>query len=283
MGQQNLPAASLLGAHMSIEGGLEKALLRGHALGCNTVQIFTKSSNKWKERLLEKTEIRLFLDVKAKTGIDPVISHASYLINLASPDEGLYAKSLDAMVSEINRCENLKISFLVVHPGFHKGRGEEWGIRRVAQALNIIHANTPNAQVKIALENTAGQGTALGTSIEQISDIAERIREDNRIAFCLDTCHMFVAGCDIRTEKNHIDVLKRIDNILGIIRLGVIHLNDSKKEISSRLDRHENIGQGMIGEECFRLIMRDRTFTGIPKILETPDYIENIQMLKSFV
>ncbi|MBW2675860.1 MAG: deoxyribonuclease IV, partial [Deltaproteobacteria bacterium] len=177
----------LLGAHMSIAGGLEKALLRGQELGCTTIQLFTKSSNQWKERLLVKTEIQLFREVRAKTGITPIVSHASYLINLASPDGEIYRKSLDAMVCEIRRCEQLGIDYIVLHPGFHKGRGEEWGIGRITDALDTIHADTAGAKVRIALETTAGQGTALGGNLEHLARIIERVKEDSRLVFCLDT------------------------------------------------------------------------------------------------
>jgi len=282
MGKRMAPTQPLLGAHMSIAGGLERALLRGHALGCTTIQLFTKSSNRWEERWLEEPEIQLFREVRTKTGIDPVVSHASYLINLASPDRGVYRKSLDAMVCEIRRCEQLGIDHIVVHPGFHKGYGEEWGIGRITDALDAIHADTAGAKVRIALETTAGQGTALGGSLEQIARIVERVKENSRLAFCLDTCHMFVAGYDLRTERNYRDLFRRIDDTTGRNNLRVIHLNDSKREMGSRVDRHENIGEGMIGEGLFRLIMGDTSLTGVPKIIETPGDIENIQLLTSF-
>ncbi len=277
------PKQLLLGAHMSIAGGLEKALLRGQALGCTTIQLFTRNSNQWRERVLEESEIHLFRGVRTKTGIDPVISHASYLINLASPDGELYEKSLDAMACEIRRCEQLDIEYLVVHPGFHKGRGETWGIERITDALDRIHADTAGAKVQIALETMAGQGSAIGGDLEQIARIIERVKENSRLVFCLDTCHMFVAGYDLRTQQNYIDLLRKIDDTVGRKRLRVIHLNDSKREMGSRVDRHENIGDGMIGEELFRLIIGDASLAGVPKIIETPGDIENLKLLKSFV
>jgi len=282
MDKQKILTRPLLGAHMSIAGGLEKALLRGQKLGCRTIQLFTRNSNQWKERFLEETEIQVFREVRERTKIDPVISHASYLINLASPDEKVYRKSLDAMVQEIRRCEQLDIDYIVLHPGFHKGRGGEWGIGRITDALNAIHADTAGAKVRIALETTAGQGTALGGSFEDLARIIERVKEDSRLVFCLDTCHAFVAGYDLRTQQNYIDLFKRIDTIVGMGNLRVIHLNDSKREMGSRVDRHENIGKGMIGEGLFRLIMGDTALTGVPKIIETPSDIENLQLLRSF-
>ncbi|MBN2539360.1 MAG: deoxyribonuclease IV [Deltaproteobacteria bacterium] len=282
MNTQSALRQPLLGAHMSIAGGLEKALLRGHALGCTTIQLFTKTSNQWKERVLEESEIQLFREVRTKAGIEPVISHASYLINLASPDGELYTKSLDAMVHEIRRCEQLGIDYLVVHPGFHKGCGEEWGIDRITGALDAIHADTAGAKVRITLETTAGQGTALGGSLEQIARIIERVKENSRLAFCLDTCHTFVAGYDLRTRQNYLDLFRKMNDTIGRKNLKVIHLNDSKREKGSRVDRHENIGDGMIGEDLFRLIMRDESLVDVPKIIETPGDIENLQLLKSF-
>jgi len=273
----------LLGAHMSIEGGLEKAILRGDSLGCATIQLFTKNASRWEERTLEKSEISLFRETRKRTGIGPVISHAGYLINLASPDREIYLKSLNAMVNEIRRCEQLGIDLLVLHPGHHRGAGDERGIARAVEALNTIHAETTGAPVKIALETTAGQGTCLGSSFEQIARIMEGVKETSRLAFCLDTCHVFVAGYDLRTKENYHDLFRRIDSTIGKENLMVIHLNDSKREMGSRVDRHENIGAGMIGEGVFRLIMGDSSLAGIPKIIETPADLENLRFLKSFV
>ena len=282
MDKQTVLAQPLLGAHISIAGGLEKALLRGQALGCTTVQLFTKSSNQWGERFLKESQTQLFREVREQTGIDPVISHAGYLINLASPDEEIYTKSLDAMVQEILRCEQLGIDYLVVHPGFHKGCGEAWGLGRIIDALDRVHTDTAGVKVKIALETTAGQGIALGGSLEQIAHIIERVKEKSRLVFCLDTCHMFVAGYNLRTKQDYLDFFRSIDDTIGREKLRVIHLNDSKREMGSRVDRHENIGEGMIGEGLFRLVMRDTSLTGVPKIIETPGDIENIRLLKSF-
>ncbi len=280
MNTQRIP---LLGAHLSIAGGLERALIRGGALGCTTIQLFTKSSNQWKERTLEDSEITRFHQERERTGINPVISHAGYLINLASPDDEVYRKSLDAMICEIRRCEQLGIDLLVLHPGFHKKRGIAWGINRIADALDTIHGATAGAKVQIALETTAGQGSAIGRSLDEIARIIERVEEGSRVVFCLDTCHMFVAGYDLRTRQNYLDLLQEIGDTIGKQRMRVIHLNDSKKAVGSRVDRHENIGVGMIGEGLFRLIMADGSLVGVPKIIETPNDIENLQLLRSFL
>ncbi len=279
MNTQRIP---LLGAHLSMAGGLERALIRGGALGCTTIQLFTKSSNQWKERTLEDSEITRFHQERERTGINPVISHASYLINLASPDDEVYRKSLEAMICEIRRCEQLGIDLLVLHPGFHKKRGIAWGINRIADALDTIHGATAGAKVQIALETTAGQGSAIGRSLDEIARIIERVEEGSRLVFCLDTCHMFVAGYDLRTRQNYLDLLQEIGDTIGKQRMRVIHLNDSKKAVGSRVDRHENIGVGMIGEGLFRLIMADGSLAGVPKIIETPNDIENLQLLRSF-
>lgn len=268
---------------MSIAGGLEKALLRGEVLGCKTIKLFTKSSSRWEERSLEEEEIRRFQEVREKTGIDPLISHAGYLINLASPDRSVYEKSLNAMVHEVRRCEQLKIGYLVIHTGFHKGRGEKWGVSRIAEALDTIHTATAGAGVRIALETTAGQGSALGGRLDEIARIIGEVKENSRLAFCLDTCHIFVAGYDLRTEQGYRGLLRRIDDTIGRDNLGVIHRNDSKREVGSRVDRHENIGAGMIGQDLFRLMMGDASLADVPKIIETPSDIKNLQLLRSFV
>ncbi len=282
-------AVPLLGAHMSISGGLKKALLRGYDLRCNTIQMFTKSSVQWKERFLEEQEVAGFREIRKRVNINPVISHNSYLINLASPDEGLYKKSIDAMLHEMRRCELLGVDYLVMHPGSHRGRGEEYGIEKIVCALNMIHERTKGYKVKITLETTAGQGTALGYRLEQIAQIMKSTEETSRLAFCLDTCHSFVAGYELRTEAGYERLLNEIEEITGMEKLKVIHLNDSKADCGSRIDRHENIGRGMIGEKPFRWIMSDERLKDIPKIIETPGLgkdlekdRENLDLLRRF-
>ncbi|MBE9546985.1 MAG: deoxyribonuclease IV [Proteobacteria bacterium] len=276
----------LLGAHISIAGGIEKSLLRGHELGCNTIQIFTKSSRGWRDKHFKESEIMAFHEAKKKTGIDPVISHCSYLINLASPDRKLYEKSIDSMFNEMERCESLGIAHLVMHPGSHKESGELPGIEKIAEAINILHRRTAGFKVKILLETTAGQGTNLGYRFEQIASIIEKMEEKSRIGLCLDTCHVFAAGYELRTEDGYRKIFQNIEEIMGMERLMVIHLNDSQHDCGSRIDRHEHIGKGMIGEEPFRWIMNDERFKNIPKIIETPKVEskdrDNLQLLRSF-
>ena len=206
----------LLGAHMSISGGLKKALLRGHDLGCNTIQMFTKSSVQWKERFLEEQEVSGFLEVRKRVNMNPVISHSSYLINLASADDGLYKKSIDAMLHEMRRCELIGVDYLVMHPGSHRGHGEEYGIEKIVCALNMIHERTRGYKVKITLETTAGQGTALGSRLEQIAQIMKSTEEASRLAFCLDTCHSFAAGYELRTEAGYEKLFSEIEEITGM-------------------------------------------------------------------
>jgi deoxyribonuclease-4 len=282
----------LLGAHVSITGGIEKALLRGNKLGCRTIQIFTKNANRWQERFFTQAEIDLYRDIKNRTGIEPVIAHNSYLINLATIGAELYKKSIQAMERELERCEMLEIRHLVIHPGSHQGSGEEWGITKIVQALNDIHERTRGFSVTIALEMTAGQGTSLGYRLEQIAQIINRVEEGSRLAFCLDTCHAFAAGYELRSEADYDRFIRKIDGTIGLEKLKIIHMNDSKNDCSSRVDRHEDIGKGMIGEEPFRWIMNDERLKHIPKIIETPglgkikDYRkdeQNLSLLRSMV
>ncbi|MEA3470873.1 MAG: deoxyribonuclease IV [Thermodesulfobacteriota bacterium] len=275
----------LLGAHMSISGGLERALLRGSEIGCRTIQIFTKSPNRWEERILEESERERFVSLRKRLNISPVISHNSYLINIASPDRHLYDKSLDALLCEMRRCEELQVDYLVMHPGAHKGIGESSGIEKISEALNAVHQKTEGYRVKIAVENTAGQGTILGYKLGHIEKIFEGVRERSRLAFCLDTCHIFAAGYDIRTETGYKRLFEEINDIIGLENLKIIHMNDSVRECGSRIDRHEDIGKGEIGEVPFRWIMNDERFLKVPKIIETPQKSDrhNLRLLKEFV
>jgi len=260
----------LLGAHLSIAGGLHRALLRGEALHCNTIQIFTKNSNQWRSRELLPEEVEEFHETLSRTGISPVISHGSYLVNLASPEPLLYRKSLKSMTEEIKRCQLLGIPSVVVHPGFHGGRGVVEGLRRVSAAVNIILRETRNLSVKIVLETTAGQGTSLGSRFEHFAVLFDRIEEVHRVGLCVDTCHIFAAGYDLRGRKAYERMVESVQNSVGLAKLDLFHLNDSLREMGSRVDRHGHIGQGYIGLQAFRFIMRDERFSRVPKVIETP-------------
>lgn len=260
----------LLGAHMSIAGGIFNAFARGESVGCDTMQIFTKSSNQWKAKELTDEDLEKYHAEQKRTKIDPVIAHDSYLINLGSPDAALIKKSREAFLVEMERCEKLEIPFLVTHPGSHLGKGEEWGVKRIAESISWLHEQTDGYTVKIALETTAGQGTNLGYRFEQIAAMIERAEQSERLAVCMDTCHIFAAGYDITTEKTYKQTISDFDRIIGLDKLAVIHFNDAKKALGSRVDRHEHLGKGEIGKDSFGFFMRDNRFSKIPKLLETP-------------
>jgi len=259
-----------LGAHMSIAGGLDLAIERGAALACTSIQIFDKSNNQWAARTLDDGEVARFVAARARTGIDPVVAHDSYLINLCSPDDVLYAKSIDALVEEMERCRRLGVDWLVVHPGGHMGQGEDFGVRRMATALDEVHRRVPPGGTRIAIETMAGQGTVIGHRFEQIAALISRVRRPGRLGVCLDTCHVFAAGYDLRTPAAYAETLRRFDGVIGLDRLGVVHVNDSKRDLGSRVDRHEHIGEGALGLDAFRLLMNDPRLVNRPFLLETP-------------
>jgi deoxyribonuclease-4 len=279
----------LIGAHMSISGGVFNAILSGEELGCTTIQIFTKNNNQWKAKELTSAEVDKFFEHQKRTNISPVVGHNGYLINLASPKEDIFALSKESMLVELQRAEKLSLPYLVMHPGSHLGTGEKEGIKKIAGALNWLHQKTPGYKVIICLETTAGQGSNLGYKFEQLAQIIELVKENQRMGVCYDTCHTFAAGYDIRTKKTYQDTFKEFDKVIGLWRLKVIHLNDAVKDLGSRVDRHTHIGEGKIGLEGFRLLMNDKRWEKIPKILETPKEggtardIENLSVLRSLV
>jgi len=260
----------LLGAHMSIAGGVDLAPLRGQQVGCRTIQLFTKSSNQWRARPLPPEEIERFRANLQTTGIAPAAAHDSYLINLASTDPALHHKSMAAFLEELERAEALGIPYLVAHPGAHVGAGEEAGLRQVAISIRELLKRTRGYQVQAVLETTAGQGTSLGHRFEQIAAILDQIGLPERTGVCLDTCHVFAAGYDIRTPDGYASVIREFDRTVGIANLKVIHLNDSKRGLGCRVDRHEHIGKGAIGLEAFRCLVTDPCLRGLPMIIETP-------------
>jgi deoxyribonuclease-4 len=260
----------LLGAHMSISGGVFNAFTQGESVGCTTIQIFTKSSNQWRAKTLSDEELASYHKEQKRTGIKPVIAHDSYLINLGSPDATLVTRSREALLHEMERCEMMKIPYLVTHPGGHMGQGEEWGLKRIAESLDWLHERAEGFKVKIALEVTAGQGTSLGYKFEHLARIMEQTKEPSRVKACIDTCHLFAAGYDFRTKEGYEKTIAEMDRIIGLKCLVAIHLNDSKKDLGSRVDRHDHIGKGKIGEAAFGYFMRDKRFEKIPKLLETP-------------
>lgn len=259
----------MLGSHLSIAGGLHNALLAAEKYGMETVQIFTKNQQQWKCRSLETDAIEQWRRHCQRLGFRKTVSHDSYLINLGSPDDGLWRKSLALFVEELRRCEQLGIPYLVTHPGAHLGSGEEAGLRRVAEALDLAHQSLPAAKVVTCLECTAGMGTGLGYKLEHLAEIIDQVKHPRRVAVCLDTAHLFAAGYDFRGRR-YARFRKHLDSVVGLKRVKVLHLNDSKKGLGSRVDRHDHIGRGLIGLNGFKGFMRDEVFAHVPKILETP-------------
>jgi deoxyribonuclease IV len=259
-----------LGAHMSIAGGLPNALVRGREVGCSAVQLFLKNQVQWAGRPLHADEVAEFKRQQTGTGIGPVFAHATYLVNLASPDETEWLRSVTAFHDELERAERLGLPFVVIHPGAHKGGGRSVGVRQIVRALDDLHARTAGYRVRIALENTAGAGTLLGARAEELGQIVRRVRRPERVALCLDTCHLFAAGYDIRTTRGLTDALARFDRAVGLERIVAFHLNDAKAELGSGLDRHEHIGRGRIGLTAFSRLLNDRRLAAVPMVIETP-------------
>jgi len=259
----------MYGSHLSIAGGMHNALLEAERLGFSTTQVFTKNQQQWKCSPLPDAAIKEWSDHCTRLKFKNTVSHDSYLINLASPDEELRQKSIALFVEEVRRCSILGIPFLVTHPGAHMGEGEPAGLARVAKSLDEVHAAIPADGVTTCLEITAGQGTSLGYQLEHLAEIISLVKAPKRLGVCLDTAHLFAAGYDFRGRK-YAKFRKQLEATVGIARIKVLHLNDSKKELGSRVDRHDHIGKGTIGIDGFRPFVRDKAFKRIPKILETP-------------
>ena len=271
---KNRKPSCLLGAHFSIAKGLDQALYDAQRYGCNALQIFTKNANTWKERVVTQREIDRFKHAKSETKISEVASHTSYLINLATPDKKKHKMSCNALTQELIRSSSLHIPYVVLHPGSHMGTGEKEGILRIAESINKLFGKLvekiPQINTRLLLETTAGQGSSVGHTFEQLASIISKVENKINPGICLDTCHIFTAGYDIRTMKHYRQTMADFNSIIGLDRLCLIHLNDSKKELGSRVDRHEQIGSGHIGLEAFKYIMSDDRFFHIPKIIETP-------------
>ncbi|UCC45867.1 MAG: deoxyribonuclease IV [Candidatus Zixiibacteriota bacterium] len=277
------------GAHESIAGGVYNAILRGQQATCETIQIFNKSNNQWRAKKLDQKELDEYFRMIDETGVTVATSHSSYLINIGSPDPALYEKSYLSLKEEMERCEALKIPNLAIHPGSHVGSGEEAGMNRIIEAVNRLFSELKEDNVWLLLETTAGQGSNLGYSFEQLAYMIAGVEDKSRIGVCLDTCHIFGAGYPIVEPKDYKKTIKAFNDIVGLDRLRIIHVNDSKKEFGSRKDRHEHIGQGYIGLDGFRNFVNDRRLKKVPMILETPkgedlkEDIENLKVLRSLV
>lgn len=277
-------AAGLLGAHVSIAGGLEKAISRGEQIGCTAIQIFTRNASRWQAKPLTAEAIARFREALQQSPIRYLAAHDSYLINLASPDDGLRARSVAAFVDEMERCHLLGIGDLVMHPGAHMGQGRAGGLKTLAASFRTIFRQAP-ADVRVLLENTAGQGTCLGAEFEELAEVMSLVPEGN-FAVCFDTCHAFAAGYDLAGEDAYRRVMERFDELIGTGLIALFHLNDSKKGLGSRVDRHEHVGRGLIGPTGFRLLMEDERFREVAKIIETPGGenhchdLENLSLLR---
>ena len=260
----------LLGAHMSIGGGIHMAIERACSIECRAMQMFVKNNMQWFARPLAPDEIRAFLEHRHRSELWSIFAHANYLINLAATNPQFHANSLRALTEELIRADQLELPFLVLHPGAHLGTGEEIGLKKIAASIDKVLGKLPKLKTKIALETTAGQGSCLGHTFEQIAFIIDNVSQPECLCVCLDTAHVFAAGYDIRSDSSARKTLREFDQVIGRNRLVAIHLNDSKTPCGSRVDRHEHIGKGRIGLDAFGFIMRDRRFRKIPKVLETP-------------
>ena len=283
---RNPQSEILLGAHMSIRGGVSMAIVRARSINCNAMQIFVKNNMQWFARPLTTDEIRAFLNHIQRRELGSVFGHANYLINLAATNPQFRVNSIRALSEELTRADQLELPFLVVHPGAHLGAGEEAGLEKIVESLDRVLAGIPKIKTRIALETTAGQGSCLGSTFEQLAYVIGRVREPERLCVCIDTAHLFAAGYDIRTESGVRKTLREFDRVIpqARYRLVAIHCNDSKTGCGSRVDRHEHIGKGRIGLDAFQFIMRDRRFRNIPKVLETPkgkDLREDVMNLKT--
>jgi len=275
----------LVGSHISTAGGLHHAIERGESIDATAIQIFTKSNRQWFAKKITDDEAKLFKDAAKKSTIQKIVVHAAYLINIGGKDT---AKSVKALSDEVERCHQLNIKYLILHPGSHVGLGEEQSIEQIAKNLDIAIENSQGT-VTILLETMAGQGTNIGYTFQQLAAIRGLCNHKQKIAFCLDTCHVFCAGYDISTEAGFNQMLEQFDTTLGLNHLKAIHVNDSQKGCSSRVDRHAPLGEGKIPLEIFKLMMNDKRLTNVPKILETPSdpemnlWAKEIKLLKGMV
>lgn len=277
-----------LGAHESVAGGLSLALGRAKKDGCEAVQIFTKNANQWREPLPDAEQIAAFKNERT-SALGPLLSHTSYLINLATDRPELLERSIDSLAKEVERCSLLGVDFCVLHPGAHLGAGEREGCDRAAMALDEVHRRTSGATTTILLENTAGQGTCVGCTFPQLRHIFERVRHPDRLGVCLDTQHAFASGHDLSTAEGYERTFDEFDHELGLTCLRAFHLNDSKKPLGSRVDRHDHVGEGLMGLEPFWRLVNDPRFATLPAVVEveprskeTP-YKEDVSLLRSLV
>lgn len=279
----------LLGAHMSISGGVHLAPERGRSAGCSVIQVFTQNSNQWRGKMPTDSDVSLFREKWAESGLSDIVSHDIYLVNLASAPGDVRDKSMIAFQEEMQRCARLGIDKIVMHPGSHLSNGEETGIKRIVDSFNTLFSSTPEFSGRVLLENTAGQGSNLGFRFSHLKSIIEDSEYPDRFGVCLDTCHAVAAGYELRTPEGYAATFAEFDSLIGLERIACFHLNDSKKGLGSHVDRHEHIGKGELGLEPFRMLLNDARFKTVPKILETPkgdnDEMDevNLKLLRSLV
>ncbi len=277
----------LLGAHISIAGGMQNIFDRAESIGCTALQFFTKSNRQWKAKKLASEDVETFKQAKNNSSIKHTMVHASYLINLGSPNEQTQEKSKDALIVELDRCNTLEVPYLILHPGSHLKTDKQECLERIAQSLNEIFEKYPG-KTSILLETMAGQGSSVCHQFEDLAFLLSKIKNKKRVGICFDTCHVFAAGYDFSTKENYKKMWQEFDEIVGIKNIKAFHINDSKKDCGSKVDRHENIGKGKMSLNSFKLLFNDPQFFSVPKVLETPDgtleeYAKNIEVIKKLI
>jgi len=279
---------NLFGAHVSIAGGLDKAFSHGEELGCTAIQIFTHSNRQWALKQLTDQEITTFKHAWKNSTIQSVVVHASYLLNLGATNAAVHKKTQEALIHELERCHNLGIQLLIIHPGSHGESSRKDCLNKIIETINQALEKIPGKTI-LCIENMAGQGTSVGSTLEELAYIVTHVKQQARIGICIDTCHAWAAGYSLATSHDYQAFWKQFDTLIGLNYLKALHLNDSKNALSSHVDRHEHIGKGSIGLEAFRLIMNDKNFTTLPKILETPHdkhgygFKENLEVLRKLI
>lgn len=286
-GAGRFASSDLIGAHVSAAGGACSIFDRGRAIGANALGFFSKNNNRWWQKPLTSEECDRFRELRDPDL--PLLVHAAYLINLAATDEAVLERSLDGLTDELSRAEQLGVEAVVLHPGAHMGAGVDQGLDRIARSIDSVFARNPRQGVSLLLETSAGQGSSLCCSFEEIGRVIDLVDQPDRVGVCIDTCHVFAAGYELRTDDGWQAMMEEIDEWIGIDSIAAFHLNDSKRELGSRVDRHESIGEGQIGLEAFGRVLNDPNFRGVPKILETPKTIpvesdrENLSRLRSLL
>lgn len=277
----------IIGGHMSIGGGFNDAPRRARDIGLDAMQVFTKNQRQWIAKPLNPEDVKLYIENMKKFNIKITVAHASYLVNLAAPEQEKFEKSIESMVHELQRCDSLEIPYLIFHPGAHMGEGEKNGLKKIVDGIDKIIEKSDSCKAKITIETTAGQGTNLGYKFEQIGFILDNVSDKSKVRVCLDTCHIFAAGYELRSKDGYDKTMDEFSNQIGFENLVAVHLNDSEKGLGSRVDRHAQIGKGYIGINGFKNLLKDKRFTDMPFILETPGgealYLEDLNVIKSIL